>query len=310
MFKINILENLLKKTFNIVNKVYNILFLYTKRRFYVNLLILSLLNSCNNWIQVNEEVVARIGTSYLYKKDIVDIIKSPISKSDSLLKINTFIDNWARKELLLKQAKIILPESVLIKLETMVQDYRDDLFTNLYRKAVLNKNLDTIINSNEINMFLNNNKEIFRLKAPLFKVRYIHLPPYNVDKDKIKLSFQRFNSDDRIFLNSLSYQYNTYLLSDSLWINKNNLISKVSFLNQNNFDRYIKKSKFYNFQDTLGVYLFFTKDLLDEGELAPNEIITSKIKNIILNKRKQELIKQFEKDILQDAIKSKTFEKY
>ena len=88
------------------------------------------------------------------------------------------------------------------------------------------------------------------------------------------------------------------------------MISKVSFLNQNNFDKYIKKSKFYNFQDTLGVYLFFTKDLLDEGELAPNEIITSKIKNIILNKRKQELIKQFENDILQDAIKSKTFEKY
>ena len=90
MLKINILENLLKKTFNIVNKVYNILFLYTKKGFLVTLLILSLLNSCNNWIQVNEEVVARIGTSYLYKKDIVGIIKSPISKSDSLLKINTF----------------------------------------------------------------------------------------------------------------------------------------------------------------------------------------------------------------------------
>ena len=186
MLKINILEKLLKITVNIVNKVYNILFLHTKKNFYVNLLILSLLNSCNNWIQVNEEVVARIGTSYLYKKDIVDIIKSPISKSDSLLKINTFIDYWARKQLLLKQAKIILPQSTLIKKETMVKDNRDELFTKSYRKAVLNKNLDTIINSNEINMFLNNNKEIFILKAPLFKVRYIHLSHYNVDKEKIK----------------------------------------------------------------------------------------------------------------------------
>lgn len=310
MLKINILENLLKKTFNIVNKVYNILFLYTKKRFLVNLFILSLLNSCNNWIQVNEEVVARIGTSYLYKKDIVGIIKSPISKSDSLLKLNSFIDNWARKQLILQQAKIILPESTLIELETMIEDYRDDLFINSYRKAVINKNLDTIINYSEINMFLNNNKEIFRLKAPLFKVRYIHVPPYNVDKEKIKLSFQRFNYDDRVFLDSLSYQFSNYLLSDSLWINKSNLISKVSFLNQNNFDRLIKKSKFYSIEDTLGVYLFFIKDLLKEGELAPNEIFTSKIKNIILNKRKQELIKQFEKDILQDAIKSKTFEKY
>ena len=246
----------------------------------------------------------------MYKKDLVDIIKTPISKSDSLLKLNSFIDNWARKQLILQQAKIILPESTLIELETMVKDYRDDLFINSYRKAVINKNLDTIINYSEINMFLNNNKEIFRLKAPLFKVRYIHVPPYNVDKEKIKLSFQRFNYNDRVFLDSLSYQFSTYLLSDSLWINKSNLISKVSFLNQNNFDRLIKKSKFYNIEDTLGVYLFFIKDLLKEGELAPNEIFTSKIKNIILNKRKQELIKQFEKDILQDAIKSKTFEKY
>lgn len=309
MLKINIIENLSKTTFNIVNKVFNILFLHPKKRIF-KILILILLNSCNNWIQVNEEVVARIGTSYLYKKDLVDIIKTPISESDSLLKLNSFIDNWARKQLILQQAKIILPESTLIELETMIKDYRDDLFINSYRKAVINKNLDTIINYSEINMFLNNNKEIFRLKAPLFKVRYIHVPPYNVDKEKIKLSFQRFNYNDRVFLDSLSYQFSTYLLSDSLWINKSNLISKVSFLNQNNFDRLIKKSKFYNIEDTLGVYLFFIKDLLKEGELAPNEIFTSKIKNIILNKRKQELIKQFEKDILQDAIKSKTFEKY
>ena len=309
MLKINIIENLSKATFNIVNKVFNILFLHSKIRI-LKILILTLLNSCNNWIQVNEEVVARIGTSYLYKKDLVDIVKTPVSKSDSLLKLNSFIDNWARKQLILQQAKIILPESTLIELETMIKDYRDDLFINSYRKAVINKNLDTIINYSEINMFLNNNKEIFRLKAPLFKVRYIHVPPYNVDKEKIKLSFQRFNYNDRVFLDSLSYQFSTYLLSDSLWINKSNLISKVSFLNQNNFDRLIKKSKFYNIEDTLGVYLLFIKDLLREGELAPDEIFTSKIKNIILNKRKQELIKQFEKDILQDAIKSKTFEKY
>jgi len=308
MLKINIIENLSKTTFNIVNKVFNILFLHSKKR--ILILILTLLNSCNNWIQVNEEVVARIGTSYLYKKDLVDIIKTPISKSDSLLKLNSFIDNWARKQLILQQAKIILPESTLIELETMIEDYRDDLFINSYRKAVINKNLDTIINYSEINMFLNNNKEIFRLKAPLFKVRYIHVPPYNVDKEKIKLSFQRFNYDDRIFFFFLSYQFSTYILSYFFWIYKSYLISKVSFLNQNNFDRLIKKSKFYSIEDTLGVYLFFIKDLLKEGELAPNEIFTSKIKNIILNKRKQELIKQFEKAIVQDAIKPKTFERY
>ena len=310
MLKINIIEYLLKTILKIVNKVFNFLFSITIKNILHNFLILILICSCNNWIQVNEEVVARVNSSYLYKKDIDNAIKLSFSKSDSLLKVNTFIDNWAKEQLLQQQAKIILSENDLIKLENMVKDYRNDLYTNSYRKVVLNKNLDTVISFEEINMFLNKNKEFFRLKGPLFKVRYIHLPPDNVDQNKIKLSFQRFNNEDQIFLDSLSYQYNSYLLSDSVWINKSNLISKVQFLNQQNLFRYIKKSKFYKLQDTLGVYLFFIKDFLDKGELAPNEIYTSKIKNIILNKRKQELIKKFEKDILQDAIKSKRFEKY
>ena len=310
MLKINIIEYLLKIILSIVNKISNFLLSRTIKNYAYEFVILSLIYSCNNWIQVNEEVIARVGTSYLYKKDIDNATKLSISKSDSILKVNTFIDNWAKKQLLLKQAKIILSDIDLIKLENMVKDYRNDLYTNSYRKAVLNKNLDTIISSDEINTFLNKNKEFFRLKAPLFKVRYIHLPPDNVTQNKIKLSFQRFNNDDRIFLDSLSYQYNSYLLSDSVWINKSNLISKVKFLNQQNFISYVKKSKFYNLKDTLGVYLLFVKDFLEKGDLAPIEIYTSKIKNIILNKRKQELIKQFEKDILQDAIKSKTFEKY
>ena len=187
MLKINIIEYLSKTILKIVNKVFNFLFSITIKNFVHNFLILTLIYSCNNWIQVNEEVVARVGTSYLYKTDIDNEIKLSFSKSDSLLKVNTFIDNWAKEQLLHQQAKIILSENDLIKLENMVKDYRNDLYTNSYRKVVLNKNLDTVISFEEINMFLNKNKEFFRLKGPLFKVRYIHLPPDNVDQNKIKL---------------------------------------------------------------------------------------------------------------------------
>ena len=69
----------------------------------------------------------------------------------------------------------------------------------------------------------------------------------------------------REFLDSLSFQYTNYILSDSLWITRNNLKSKVRFLNQNNFDRYIKKSKLFKIEDTLGVYLFLVKEILNKG---------------------------------------------
>jgi hypothetical protein len=60
----------------------------------------------------------------------------------------------------------------------------------------------------------------------------------------------------------------------------------------------------------LGVYLFFVKDFLKKGELAPREVLETSIKNIILNQRQLKFTKQFEKEIIQDAIQSKTFEIY
>jgi len=39
-------------------------------------------------------------------------------------------------------------------------------------------------------------------------------------------------------------------------------------------------------------------------------VISPTIKNVIINQRKLKFTKQFEKDILQDAIKSKTYEMY
>jgi hypothetical protein len=60
----------------------------------------------------------------------------------------------------------------------------------------------------------------------------------------------------------------------------------------------------------LGVYLLYIDDVIKKGETAPKIILESTITNIILNQRKLKFTKQFEKDIIQDAIKSKTYETY
>ncbi len=266
--------------------------------------------SCERLVPDNEEVLARVGSTYLYRKDLNRQLNSFVSFSDSTLKANIYIDNWARNQLLNQQAKLNLPESDINALENLVKEYRQDLYNNTYRKVLLNKYIDTLVSISEINSFLFKNKEIFKLKAPLYQVRYIHLPPGNVDQYEIQRSFQRFNNLDQKFLDSLSFQYYSYLLSDSLWLNKNNLTTKVRFINQDNFDKYTKKSQFFKIEDTMGVYLFFVKEFLRKGDLAPSTVFTPTIKKILLNKRKLDFTKEFEKDILQDAIQSNTFEIY
>ena len=88
------------------------------------------------------------------------------------------------------------------------------------------------------------------------------------------------------------------------------MIAEMRFLNQENATKYLKKSQFFRVEDSLGVYLLYIDNMIKKGETAPKIILESTIKNIILNQRKLKFTKQFEKDIIQDAIKSKTYETY
>ena len=266
--------------------------------------------SCNKWFPDNQQVVARVGTKYLYKNDLGQITGSFGTRSDSIIKSRNFIDSWARNQILLQKAQINLSDNEIDNLDKLIEDYKLDIYGNKYRQTIASKAIDTFISGNEIDSFLYKNKSVFILKSPLFKIRYIHVPPGNVDQNQIQLSFQRFNNDDKLFLDSLSFQYTNYMLSDSLWISRNNLKSKVRFLNQNNFDNYIKKSKLFKIEDTLGVYLFLVKEILKKDDMAPREVTSPTIKNIIINQRKLKFAKKFEQDIIQDAIKSKTYEIY
>ena len=313
MHKINTLQTLLRLKSLIVNNKAIISFLYVNYRW--NLRIICYLMplffiSCETISLNNEKAFARVGSIYLYREDIEKNILNFKNKEDSILKVRNFIDEWASKQIILQQAVLNLDKDKIKMLQKLVKQYETELFSITYKQSIVNESLDTLISTQEIDSFMFLNKNIFKLNAPLYQVRYIELPNDNVDKNKIQRSFQRFNNEDKYFLDSLSFQFSDYIFSDSIWLNKIGLLSKIKFLNATNLEGYIKKSQFFEIQDTMGVYLFYMNNHLKKGDIPPQDFIYPNIKNIILNKRKLKFNKKFEKDILQDAIKSKYYEVY
>lgn len=266
--------------------------------------------SCDQFVVNKEEVIARVGAVYLYRTDLEKGLDAFVNEADSILKSRNYIDQWARNQILMQQAEINLDIDIINKLKLLVDQYKIDLYSNTYKQSVIDKAIDTDITSQELDSFLLQNRSVFKLNAPLFQVRFIELPHDNVDLNEIKRSFQRFDEEDKDYLDSLSFQFTNHILADSIWINKSNLLSEVSFLNQENLNTYIKKSQFFEIEDSLGVYLFFVKDYLKKDDYSPSEVLYPTIKNILLNQRKLQFNNQFEKDIIQDAIKSKTYEIY
>lgn len=313
MLKINILQTLLRLKSLIVNNKAIISFLYVDYRW--NLRIICYLMplffiSCETISLNNEKAFARVGSIYLYREDIEKNILNFKNKEDSILKVRNFIDEWASKQIILQKSVLNLDKDKIKMLQRLVKQYETELFSITYKQSIVNESLDTLISNQEIDSFMFLNKNIFKLNAPLYQVRYIELPNDNVDKNKIQRSFQRFNNEDKYFLDSLSFQFSDYIFSDSIWLNKIGLLSKIKFLNATNLEGYIKKPQFFEIQDTMGVYLFYINNHLKKGDIPPQDFIYPTIKNIILNKRKLKFNKKFEKDILQDAIKSKYYEVY
>ena len=258
----------------------------------------------------NRTPIARVGESFLYKEDVEDLVVEGTSVEDSTLLVNGFITRWATQLLLVDGAKRNLPEEIQQDFGKLVNQYRNDLFTKAYVEALVKRNIDTTISSQEALKVYETNKESFKLNEELIKLRYINIPQNAINREEIEKRFKRFDEKDKRYLDSLDVQFKSYSLNDSIWVKAAQVAQKIPVINADNKKELLKKSNYIQLKDSIGLYLIQINEVLHQNDYAPLEFVKPTVSQIIMNRRKLELIKQFEKDITKDAIKNNQFEIY
>jgi hypothetical protein len=267
--------------------------------------------SCVYFKETDDRVpIARVYDSYLYEDDIKGLIAQGTSKEDSTMIVNSFINRWATQRLLIEGALLNLPEEKQIEFNRLVTQYKNDLFTKAYLDALVNKNINSTVTLDQAKEVYENNRETFKLNEELVKFRYLSLPQNALNLKDVEKRFKRFNEDDKKFLDSISVQFKTYTLNDSMWVKVSQIVEKIPVINSDNKKELLKKSNFLQLKDSLDLYLMQINDVLFQNDYAPLEYVKPTIDQIVINKRKLELIKQLEKDITKDAIKNNQFEIY
>ncbi|NRD22415.1 peptidyl-prolyl cis-trans isomerase [Winogradskyella litoriviva] len=270
-----------------------------------------LLTSCNFFKKSDDrEPIARVNESYLYKEDLKDIVPQGASKEDSILMVNAYVNRWARQLLLMDGALINLSQTKQNDFSKLVEQYKIDLYTKAYLEGLVKKNIDTLVKPEEAQLFYEANKESFKLNDNLIQLRYISLPLNPVNLDTIKKRFKRFKTNDKSYLDSISVQFVSYSLNDSLWVKQNHVADKIPIITEANKNQLLKKTNFLQLKDSLNLYLMQVNDVRLQNDYAPLNYVNSSIKKIVINKRKLELIKQLENDITKDAIKNNQFQIY
>ncbi len=265
--------------------------------------------SCEYFQQTDDrKVVVRVNETYLYEDDIQALINENTSPEDSAVIVSNYINRWATQQLLIDRAQLNLPQSKQKEFNELVNNYKNELYTNAYTDAVVSRALDTALNLKEIEDYYEQNKQNFILSEDLVKLRYIYLAKNSNNLDEIKKKFTRFNEEDQQDLLNMAIQFKNYSMNDSVWVKSKTVYNKIAPLTAEDRSSLLKKSNFMELQDSLNVYLVYVNDVLSRNEQAPIEYASATIREILLNKRKQSLIKELEKDITKDAIKNNEFE--
>lgn len=269
------------------------------------------LASCNFFTpEEKPQSIARVNDSYLFKEDIEDLIPSGTSKEDSAVIVRNFIDRWASQKLLMSAAEMNLSADRQEEYNDLIRQYKIDLYTRGYIEEVVKTTVDTVILNDELKSYYDKNKENFKTDGTLVKLRYIHLTKDHPKFQTIKSKFFDYRKSDKKFWETYGLQFKSFVLNDSVWVEMNQIYKKLPFINPDNRADYISTGKSIEKSDSLNVYLVKVKNVLDKNQVSPYEYVKPTLRQIILNNRKLELIKKFEKEITDDAIKNKKYEIY
>ncbi len=270
-----------------------------------------LLQSCDFFKESDDrKAIARVNDTYLYEEDIQPLLKEGMSSQDSAVVVTNFINLWATEQLLVSGAKRNLTESKQEAFNKLAMEYKNDLYSKAYLEALVAKNIDTVVSIEEMEAYYNDNKRVFVLNEDLIKLRYINIDENRLDLKDVETKFKRFNDADKKELDSISIQFKSFSLKDSVWVKADQVVDKIPPITNENRNELLKKSNFIQLKDSLGVYLVHINDVLLRNSTAPLEYVEPTINKIVINKRKLELVRELEKDITKDAIKNKKFEIY
>lgn len=255
-------------------------------------------------------VIAKIGDKSLFLSEIQPSIPENVEGADSALFVKEQVKKWVEQTLLLQMAELNLSESEK-NIEKEIEDYRKSLLIYAYEKAFIAQKLDTLISDNEVANYYEGNLQNFELKDYVVKVLYTKL-----EKNAPQISYLRTminNTEEqevRYQLEDYCRQFATnYMLEDQVWLYFEDLLKEIP-IKTYNIDAFLKNNKVVEIEDEQYLYFLVIKDYRLKDSVSPLELEKSRIKSIILNKRKLELTKSMRKDLYQDALNKNLIEYY
>ena len=262
------------------------------------------LYSCENK-EKNNDVLVQVFDEVLTKSELHQQLDDGLSEEDSTSLAQGIIETWVKNKMLVAQAERNLTDSLKDFTKELEQE-KNNLLIYAYENEFIKQNLDTVIRTTEINEYYNSNKNSFILSDYILRYNLLKIASSaeNVDKSKIKQLISSpltEISDLKSFSSEIGATFHFSSDSTEWWYLREFLdVVPVEVYNNESF---LIKQKFIDFESENFRYFVYIPEYKLKDEIAPVDVVTEKIKTLILNRRKQVALKQLRADLYQKAVR-------
>lgn len=274
------------------------------------LMIAILFAGCQYFDQSPEgEPLARVGDTYLYEKDLEGLISTSDDPQDSIQNAENYIDNWIQNQVVLQKAEENLSEYQL-DVEQKLQEYRRSLIIHKYETELIRQKLDTIVSDEQIKDYYENHKDNFKLTDNIVRVLYVKVRSGAPNQRQLSSFLKSDDPDEKQKLKEYCERYAVnYFLDDSSWLYFKDLLKEIPIKTYDQ-ENYLENNRYVVEKDSMFKYYVYIKGFRRKESTSPLAFEKSRIRDIIINKRKMELVRDMKESVIDEARNKNKIERF
>lgn len=239
----------------------------------------------------------------LYYSEIESLVPEGISRQDSAITVQTYIDKWLRDQVVIAEAEKYVADD--INIDRLVDDYRSSLLSFTYEKRLIEDRLDTVITEGDYTQMYDVSAVQMPLSEPVLHYEYFKVPAKTKGIDRF-LSDWRNGRSQRVsqFFKKHNIQKTTdtteYIpLSIALqkmpprMARQKLKMGSTHVVNHENHEHFVKVLSYH-----------------DRGDKPPMSYIKETLRKRIINDRKQALLQSIKDNLYQIAIDNNQVKRY
>lgn len=254
-------------------------------------------------VRQKEDIVASVGDAYLTAQDLSGVIPSGMMPLDSMELADKKISAWISHQVLLQKAQQNLDKSIEKEISEKLAAYRESLLIFYYENHVTRHLLDTVVSMTEIEDYYRENQSQFVLKSNIVRARFVKMPAHSKALKKMReLLFSQDSEEANLYELAMFCRENAdnYFLDGERWLFFTDLLREVPIRTYNQ-EEFLRNYRNVEVESGDFIYLVQILDFKVRDMVSPISFEQGRIRTIILNQRKKQILSQMQADLLREA---------